>query len=128
MNKKFKLIFLLTLISYNSQPVLMRQQQESNNVSPQQAQVSPSVKSISFWWWQIFCTIFFCFEIFCTFYHQFPGARALYDYDADDDTEISFLPGDVITEIDQFDPGWWTGKGPDGKIGMFPANYVEVIP
>jgi hypothetical protein len=53
-------------------------------------------------------------------------AKALYDYDADDDTEISFLPGDIITEIDQFDEGWWTGRAPDGKVGMFPANYVEL--
>jgi len=54
-------------------------------------------------------------------------ARALYDYDADDDTEISFLPGDIITEIDMFDEGWWTGTGPDGKVGMFPANYVQLL-
>jgi hypothetical protein len=54
-------------------------------------------------------------------------ARALYDYDADDDTEISFLPGDIITEIDMFDEGWWTGTGPDGKVGMFPANYVQIL-
>jgi len=53
-------------------------------------------------------------------------ARALYDYDADDDSEISFLPGDLITEIDMFDEGWWIGVGPDGRKGMFPANYVEL--
>lgn len=56
-----------------------------------------------------------------------PKARALYDYDADDETEISFLPGDVICEIDMFDEGWWTGKAPDGRTGMFPANYVQLI-
>jgi len=54
-------------------------------------------------------------------------ARAIYDYTADDETEITFLPGDIIEEIDQFDEGWWTGKGPDGKIGMFPANYVSLL-
>ena len=32
---------------------------------------------------------------------------ALYDYQAADDTEISFDPGQVITHIDQIDPGWW---------------------
>ena len=34
-------------------------------------------------------------------------AMALYDYQAADDTEISFDPGQVITHIDQIDPGWW---------------------
>ena len=34
-------------------------------------------------------------------------AMALYDYQAADETEISFDPGQVITHIDQIDPGWW---------------------
>lgn len=75
-------------------------------------------------------------------------ARALYDYQAGmqnlffdfyrstfkfkfdlaDDSEITFDPGDVITHIDQIDEGWWQGLGPDGSYGLFPANYVELIP
>ncbi|XP_037031899.1 drebrin-like protein [Bradysia coprophila] len=55
-------------------------------------------------------------------------ARALYDYQAADDSEITFDPGDVITHIDQIDEGWWQGLGPDGSYGLFPANYVELIP
>ncbi|XP_063982029.1 drebrin-like protein [Diachasmimorpha longicaudata] len=54
-------------------------------------------------------------------------ARALYDYQAADDTEITFDPGDVITHIDAIDEGWWQGLAPDGTYGLFPANYVEVI-
>ncbi|KAL0277680.1 UNVERIFIED_CONTAM: hypothetical protein PYX00_004888 [Menopon gallinae] len=54
-------------------------------------------------------------------------ARALYDYQAADDTEITFDPGDIITHIDQIDEGWWQGVGPDGVFGLFPANYVELI-
>lgn len=54
-------------------------------------------------------------------------ARALYDYQAADDTEITFDPGDIITHIDTIDEGWWQGLGPDGTYGLFPANYVEVI-
>ncbi|XP_076010356.1 drebrin-like b isoform X1 [Genypterus blacodes] len=53
-------------------------------------------------------------------------ARALYDYQAADDTEISFDPDDVITGIEMIDEGWWRGYGPDGHFGMFPANYVEL--
>lgn len=44
-----------------------------------------------------------------------------------DDTEITFDPGDIITNIDQVDEGWWQGLGPDGTYGLFPANYVELI-
>ena len=46
---------------------------------------------------------------------------------AGDDTEITFDPGDIITDIEQIDEGWWQGTGPDGSFGMFPANYVELI-
>ncbi|KAF7273528.1 actin binding protein 1 [Rhynchophorus ferrugineus] len=55
-------------------------------------------------------------------------ARALYDYQAADDTEISFDPGDIITNIEKVDEGWWQGLGPDHiTYGLFPANYVELI-
>ncbi|XP_056320576.1 drebrin-like b isoform X4 [Danio aesculapii] len=54
-------------------------------------------------------------------------ARALYDYQAADDSEISFDPDDIITGIEMIDEGWWRGYGPDGHFGMFPANYVELL-
>ncbi|XP_030273515.1 drebrin-like b isoform X4 [Sparus aurata] len=54
-------------------------------------------------------------------------ARALYDYQAADDTEISFDPDDIITGIEMIDEGWWRGFGPGGNFGMFPANYVELM-
>lgn len=54
-------------------------------------------------------------------------AEALYDYQAADETEISFDPGDIITHIDQIDTGWWQGLAPDGTFGLFPANYVQLL-
>ncbi|XP_066934846.1 drebrin-like protein B [Clytia hemisphaerica] len=54
-------------------------------------------------------------------------ARALYDYQAADDSEITFDPEDVITNIEKIDDGWWRGEAPDGSYGLFPANYVEEI-
>ncbi|KAG6461862.1 drebrin-like protein [Manduca sexta] len=59
-----------------------------------------------------------------------PGltARALYDYQAADESEITFDPGDIITHIEQIDAGWWQGLGPHGDFGLFPANYVELLP
>lgn len=52
-------------------------------------------------------------------------AIALYDYQANDNDEISFDPQDVITDIVQVDDGWWQGSC-KGKFGLFPANYVEL--
>ncbi|XP_061624526.1 drebrin-like b isoform X2 [Phyllopteryx taeniolatus] len=54
-------------------------------------------------------------------------ARALYDYQAADDTEISFDPDEIITGIEMIDEGWWRGYDPNGHFGMFPANYVELV-
>jgi len=53
-------------------------------------------------------------------------ARAVYDYQADAEDEISFDPGEIITNIDQIDDGWWQGSC-RGKTGLFPANYVELM-
>lgn len=54
-------------------------------------------------------------------------ARAIYDYQAADETEISFDPDDIITYIEQIDEGWWQGMAPNGSYGLFPANYVELL-
>ncbi|KAJ8278271.1 hypothetical protein GJAV_G00085790 [Gymnothorax javanicus] len=54
-------------------------------------------------------------------------ARAIYDYQAADDSEISFDPGDIIVRISMIDEGWWQGYSADGHYGIFPANYVELI-
>lgn len=58
-------------------------------------------------------------------------AKALYDYQAADNTEISFDPNDVIGYIEKIDPGWWQGTVISGQykgqFGLFPANYVEEL-
>ncbi|KAK2911791.1 hypothetical protein QQF64_027636 [Cirrhinus molitorella] len=53
--------------------------------------------------------------------------RALYDYQAEDDTELSFEPGDIISDVETIDKAWWRGSSQDGRQGLFPANYVETI-
>jgi son of sevenless-like protein len=52
--------------------------------------------------------------------------RALYDYDADDRTSLSFHEGDVIEVITQLESGWWDGVI-NGVRGWFPSNYCQVI-
>ncbi|XP_030620521.1 drebrin-like protein B [Chanos chanos] len=53
--------------------------------------------------------------------------RALYDYQAEDETELSFEPGDIIRAVETVDKAWWRGFSKDGRQGLFPANYVETI-
>jgi len=53
-----------------------------------------------------------------------PKCRALYDFDAEDATELSFRAGDIITIIKK-SQDWWEGEL-RGKRGLFPGNYVEM--
>jgi len=53
--------------------------------------------------------------------------RALYDYDADDRTSLSFRQGDIIQVITQLESGWWDGVI-NGVRGWFPSNYCDVFP
>ena len=52
--------------------------------------------------------------------------RALYDYQAADDDEISFQEGDIIVQAQPVGGGWYFGvvEG-SGASGMLPGNYVE---
>lgn len=52
--------------------------------------------------------------------------RALYDYDADDRTSLSFRQGDIIQVITQLESGWWDGVI-RGTRGWFPSNYCAVV-
>ncbi|RMZ77626.1 hypothetical protein DV738_g4323, partial [Chaetothyriales sp. CBS 135597] len=52
--------------------------------------------------------------------------RALYDYDADDQTSLSFRQGDIIQVITQLESGWWDGVIRNVR-GWFPSNYCTVI-
>ncbi|KAL5120039.1 cell division cycle-related protein [Pleosporales sp. CAS-2024a] len=52
--------------------------------------------------------------------------RALYDYDADDRTSLSFRQGDIIQVITQLESGWWDGVINNVR-GWFPSNYCAVV-
>merc|ERR1712168_991826 len=52
--------------------------------------------------------------------------KALYDYTAADDGEISFAEGDVIVQAQPVGGGWYFGVVErTGASGMLPGNYVE---
>ncbi|XP_066258583.1 LIM and SH3 domain protein F42H10.3 [Euwallacea similis] len=53
--------------------------------------------------------------------------RAIYDYEAQDEDEVSFQDGDLIINVSSIDRGWMTGQVQrTGRVGMLPANYVEL--
>ncbi|BFZ53665.1 actin binding protein [Savitreella phatthalungensis] len=54
-------------------------------------------------------------------------ARVVYDYEAQEDNELSLQDGALITHIEEVDEGWWQGRDSAGNEGLFPANYVELI-
>lgn len=53
--------------------------------------------------------------------------KALYDYDAEEDNELTFKENDIVTVVSKDDSGWWTGRLGDAE-GLFPDNFVEEIP
>ncbi|XP_033022421.1 nostrin isoform X1 [Lacerta agilis] len=51
---------------------------------------------------------------------------ALYDYHAEREDELCLNKGDVIEIHQKEEDGWWYGSL-NGKIGIFPATYVEEL-
>ncbi|XP_017764439.1 PREDICTED: nostrin isoform X3 [Eufriesea mexicana] len=52
--------------------------------------------------------------------------RAIYQYSANLNDELSLSPGDLITVHQKQSDGWWIGEC-RGRTGIFPATYVQVI-
>lgn len=56
--------------------------------------------------------------------------RAVQDYEAIRDDEITLRIGDVIRVTSKHEDGWWEGDSYrlKGKHGFFPGSYVQLIP
>lgn len=55
--------------------------------------------------------------------------RAMHDYPAQSEHELSFRQGDTITVLNKPFEAWWEGEvvGQPGRSGLFPTNYTQPI-
>merc|ERR1719394_520772 len=54
-------------------------------------------------------------------------AKALYNFQAQNNRELSFKKGDLIYIKRQVDTNWYEGER-NAVVGIFPVTYVEVLP
>ncbi|KAE9418017.1 hypothetical protein Angca_007399 [Angiostrongylus cantonensis] len=57
---------------------------------------------------------------------QKPSAKALFDFEVQNEGELNLKEGQVVELISQVDENWFEGRL-NGKCGLFPVSYVQVL-
>lgn len=58
-------------------------------------------------------------------FHPVCQVIAMYDYAANNEDELNFSKGQLISVLNKDDPDWWQGEI-NGVTGLFPSNYVKM--
>jgi len=53
--------------------------------------------------------------------------RVLYNYDAENEYELTIRTGEVLLIGQLDDDGWYRGTNANGQYGRFPSNFVEAL-
>ena len=53
-------------------------------------------------------------------------AKVTFDYEAQDQNELSLKLGEIVDILGEEEPGWWKGQLAN-KVGVLPSNFVELI-
>jgi hypothetical protein len=54
----------------------------------------------------------------------FPKAKALLNFDGQDESELSFAAGDILTILSK-EGEWWRAESVDGRRGFAPRSYLD---
>lgn len=58
---------------------------------------------------------------------NYDKVKALFEYTAQEDNELSFKEGDIIEVFERFDGSDWCKGRANGKVGLFPSNFTELV-
>lgn len=55
--------------------------------------------------------------------------KTIYDCQADNDDELTFIEGEVIVVTGEEDQEWWIGhiEGEPERKGVFPVSFVHIL-
>ncbi|NWI84660.1 VINEX protein, partial [Pitta sordida] len=58
---------------------------------------------------------------------QMKAARLKFDFQAESPKELTLQKGDIVYIHKEVDRNWLEGEH-HGRVGIFPSNYVEILP
>lgn len=55
--------------------------------------------------------------------------RVDHSFDAESDSEMSIVPGELVNVLEEVDAGWFIGEivGDEHRTGMFPSTYCTIV-